>query len=256
MSRAARIARAERDVRAALAELAERAALAARAPARAGRRPDRGTARRRARARAGPRSRWWRSVSASPRRASRRGPPAGRSSGSAGGAVGERGERSAARSASTRSRMASATSSLLIRGSSSAPPQRSSSDDLVVVGVEADALRGSRRWPRGGRRPWPRSLAARVGAHVVGLGREADQEARGPCGAASSLRMSGLGASSSVSPSSLLRLDLGRARLLDAVVGHRRRLDHDGGALEVLERGLAHLLRGLHRHVHRARRAA
>ena len=182
------------------------------------------------------------------------GRPAGRSSRSAGGAAGAGGDRRRAARARGRGwrrpRRAWASAAARPRrpsGRAAAPrcPRRRSRCRCRLT-----SLATSRSMPLA------RELGARVAPRTSLVSAAKPTTNARPLRAASSLRMSGLGVSSSVSPSSLLDLIFGRARLPDAVVGHRGRLDHDGGAVEVLQRRLAHLLRGLHRHVDGARRAA
>ena len=150
--------------------------------------------------------------------------------------------------------MAWATSILVIARQVQRAAPAVQQEDLVVVGLEADA--------RAADVVGDQEIDA-LGAELAGgvrrtsLVSAAKPTRKAPAlPPASSFRMSGFGASSRVSPSSLRDLILVALGSLDAVVGDGGGLDDDGGAVEVMERGLAHLLGGLHRHEDGARQAA
>src|SRR5438132_1486264 len=113
---------------------------------------------------------------------------------------------------------------------------------LVLVGVEADPLlayivRDQQV------DPLALELRTRVLGDVVGLRGEADDER---AGAATGDLGEDVRVRRELEGQVALALDLGRGRVLGAVVRDGGRLDHDRGRAEMLEHRLAHVLGGLH----------
>ena len=117
-------------------------------------------------------------------------------------------------------------------------------EHLVVVRVEADAgpahVIGDQEVDALGV-----ELGARVGGDIVRLRGEADDERartdRSHLG-------QDVGIGRQFQREITLALDLDLRRAAHAIVGDGRRLDHDRRAEQVMQHGLAHLLRRLHRH--------